>query len=200
MPSFADIRPLLAPWGTLKPQPATDWTGPFALPEAIADFYAEVGPWGEVYNPAYGPSGLTINTGGNPVEVCPLQRLWARQDGYAWSRNPDNTLSGWPEHWLVIAQEGSLPFIFDRESGEVLFHFTGMGHWKAPRRFAPDLATALGGIATVANALAELGDDALDDSFALKASGREHVTGRLTAFTGSSQQARDMLTAWEWHK
>ena len=198
MPSFADIRPLLAPWGALKPQPASDWQGPFPLQPVIVELYREVGPWGEVFHESVGPVGLTINTGGNPVDVHPLHKLWARQDGYAWSRNPGNKLEGWPEHWLVIAQEGALPFIFDRNNGEVLFHHTGMGHWNAPRLFAPDLATALGAIATVANALAELGDDALDDSFALKASSQEYIRNRLADFTGSLEQARDMLTAWEW--
>ena len=200
VPSFAGIRPLLAPWGALKSQPASDWQGPFPLPDTIAEFYREVGPWGEVFHASVGPVGLSINTGGNPVDVHPLHKLWARQDGYAWSRNPENRLDGWPQHWLVIAQEGALPFIFDRNDGSVLFHSTGMGHWNAPRRFAPDLATALGGVATVANALAELGDEALDETFALKASSREHVTGRLAAFAGSPQQARDMLAAWGWYE
>ncbi|MCR6477371.1 hypothetical protein NU688_14515 [Variovorax sp. ZS18.2.2] len=200
MPSFDQIRPLLAPWGALKPQPASDWNGPFALPEAIAEFYREVGPWGDLHDASDSPDGLSINTGGNPVSVPPLHKLWARQDGYAWSRNPANRLDGWPEHWLVIAQEGGLPFVFDRNDGSVLFHFTGMRHWNAPRRFAPDLATALGAIATVANALAKLGDDALDETFELKASSKVYVAEQLAAFTGSAEQAREMLAAWEWYE
>jgi hypothetical protein len=182
MPSFDQIRPLLAPWGALKPQPASDWEGPFALPEVIADLYREVGPWGDFHGTSTSPDGLSIDTGGNPVSVPPLRRLWAQQDGYAWSRNPGNRLDGWPEHWLVIAQEGGLPFIFDRNDGSMLFHSTGMGHWNAPRRLAADWATALGAIATVANALAELVDDALDESFELKASSRgacHRATGRV---------------------
>lgn len=197
MPSFADIRPLLAPWGKLKPQPPSDWAGPYPLPEIIADFYREVGPWGDVYYESVGPVGLTIAAGGNPVEVHPLRKLWARQDGYAWSRNPENTLEGWPAHWLVIAHEGSLPFIFDRNDGSVLFHYTGMGHWNSPRRFAPDLPTALGAIATYANALAELGDDARDETYALKPSSDDYIEEKLAAFVGSAEQARDMLMAWE---
>lgn len=196
MSSFDRIRPLLAPWGSLKPQPAADWEGPFPLPAIIAEFYSEVGPWGDVYNQAYGPVGLTINTGGNPVEVHPLHKLWARQDGYAWSRNPENKLEDWPEHWLVIAQEGALPFIFDRNDGSVLFHYTGMGHWNAPQRFAPDLATALGAIATVANALAELGDDAVDETLAIKDTSQTYVLGQVAAFTGDPEQARHMLEVW----
>lgn len=54
--------------------------------------------------------GLTINAGGNPVSVPPLHKLWAQQDGYAWSRNHDNPIPGWPAHWLVVAQEGANPW------------------------------------------------------------------------------------------
>jgi len=83
MSSFDRIRPLLAPWGSLKPQSAADWDNPFALPAVIAEFYQEIGPWGDVYNAAYGPVGLAITIGGNPIEVPTLRELWSRQDGSA---------------------------------------------------------------------------------------------------------------------
>lgn len=199
MRDWPALRERLAPWGALKSQPASDWQGPDPLPQAVADFYREVGPWGETYHASVGPVGLTIATGGNPVEVPPLHKLWARQDGFAWSRSPAQPLPQWPAQWLVIALEGSNPFVLDRDSGAVLFHFSGCGHWREPRTFAPDLAMALGGIATVANALSELGDAALDEDFNLKDSSRAFVQHALAEFVGDSGQAQAMLTAWQWY-
>ncbi len=199
MTSFDRLRPLLAPWGRLQPQPASDWQGPFALPAIVEAFYREVGPWGETWHASVGPVGLTINAGGNPVDVPPLHKLWARQDGYAWSRNPDNPIAGWPAHWLVVAQEGANPFILDRNDGSVWFDLAGGGNYDDPSRFADDLPTALGAIATVANALAALGDDALDDTYELKPESRVQVSRALAAFTGSAASAEDMLKAWRWY-
>lgn len=199
MSDWAALRTCLAPWGALKSQAASDWRGPDPLPPVLADFYREVGPWGETFHAAVGPVGLTIATGGNPVEVPPLHKLWARQGGFAWSRSPAEPLPDWPAQWLVIALEGSNPFVLDRDSGAVLFHFSGCGHWREPRAFAPDLATALGGIATVANALDALGDAALDDDFNLKDSSRDSVLRALAEFTGDGAQARAMLMAWQWY-
>jgi len=196
---FDRLRPLLAPWGHLQPEPASDWQGPFPLPAIVEAFYREVGPWGETWHASVGPVGLAINAGGNPVDVPPLHKLWARQDGYAWSRNPDNPIKGWPAHWLVIAQEGANPFILDRNDGSVWFDMAGRGNFNDPNRFADDLPTALGAIATVANALAALGDDALDDTYELKASSRAQVAHVLAAFTGSEATAQGMLQAWRWY-
>lgn len=199
MTSFDRLRPLLAPWGHLKAQPASDWQGPFPLPAVVEAFYLEVGPWGETWHASVGPVGLSINAGGNPVDVPPLHKLWARQDGYAWSRDPDHPVPGWPDHWLVIAQEGANPFILDRNDGSVWFDMAGRGHFNDPSRFADDLPTALGAIATVANALAALGDGALDETFELKPESRAQVARELAAFTGSDATAQGMLEAWQWY-
>jgi hypothetical protein len=144
---------------------------------------------------------LTINKGGNPVCVPPLHKLWALQDGYAWSRHPDHPLPGWRANWLVIATEGADPFLFDRDDRRILVASAGMGKagWQ-PRVFADDLESALGGIATVANALAALGDEAFDDDFNLKPESRDHVCTRLTQFLGSTEMMSRMLSAWRWYE
>lgn len=196
--AWIELRSLLAPWGALKPQPATDWEGPFALPSVVQDLYREVGPWGPVVHASVGPVGLTINAGGNPVEVPPLHKLWARQNGYAWTGSPANTLPGWPAHWLVVAHEGANPFILDGEDGRVYFAFAGAGRWE-PRLFANDLPTALGAIATVAAALDSLGDEALDDSYELKPASRAEVQRQLAVWVGSDALAASMLAAWAWY-
>lgn len=74
-----------------------------------------------------------------------------------------------------------------------------MEHWDGPQRFAPDLATALGAIVTVANALVELGDDAVDETFAIKDISQAYVLGQAAAFTGDPEQARQMLEVW-WNR
>ncbi|HEY9131417.1 MAG TPA: hypothetical protein VIM98_06630 [Dyella sp.] len=199
MPSLAD---LLTPWGELRPQPAFDWQGPAgALPVAVAKFYRDVGPWGAVIYESVGPVGLTINTGGNPVCVPPLHKLWAQQDGYAWSRNPDNLLPGWRENWLVVATKGADPLLFDRDDGRILIASAGVGKagWQ-PRAFAEDLESAFGGIATVANALTALGDDAFDEDFNLRPESRERVRTRLAQFLGSPDVMSRMLEAWRWYE
>ena len=196
------LATLLAPWGALRPQLPSDWEGPpDALPNEVAAFYRDVGPWGEVVYENVGPVGLTINKGGNPVVVPPLHKLWWRQAGFAWSRSPEVPLPGWRSNWLVIAKEEANPFIFDRDDGRVLFAFAGMGKagWQ-PRTFAEDLASALGGIATVANALAALGDDAFDEEFNLKPDSRDYAHSRLTDFLGSAAGASEMLAVWEWYE
>ena len=192
---------LLAPWGTLRPQSPADWQGPpDSLPDEVATFYRNVGPWGPVIYESVGPIGLTISKGGNPVVVPPLRKLWRSQAGFAWSRSPDVPLPGWRPNWLVIATEGANPFIFDRDDGHVLFAFAGMGKagWQ-PRIFAEDLAGALGGIATVANALATLGDDAFDPEFNLRPQSRDYAQTQLAHFLGSADQASEMLAVWEWY-
>lgn len=195
------LTPVLIPWGELRPQPASDWEGPAGLlPEAVAQFYLELGPWGETVHESVGPTGLSIDAGGNPVHVPPLRKLWGMQAGYAWSRNPEDRLPGWPDDWLVVAMEGANPFIFDRKDGRVHFAFAGMGKagWQ-PRTFAPDLPTAIAAIATVANALASLGDAAYDEDFNLAPGTREHVEAELASFAGSMERAKEMLAAWEWY-
>jgi hypothetical protein len=144
---------------------------------------------------------LTINAGGNPVCVPPLHKLQALQDGYAWSRNPDGPLPGWRTNWLVIATMGADPVLFDCDDARILVASAGTGKagWQ-PRVFADDLESALGGIATVANALAALGDEAFDDDFNLKPESRDHVRMRLTRFLGSADMMSRMLAAWKWYE
>jgi len=74
------VRDVLAPFGALRPQPASDWSGEIALHPSLIRLYEEVGPYGE--DGPHGPAGLTIPTTGNPFDIPPLARLWDRQAGY----------------------------------------------------------------------------------------------------------------------
>lgn len=197
MPSFEQLKELLHPWGPLRAQPASDWRGTTALPPAVADFYARVGPWGETYHESVGPVGCTLAVHGNPVCIPPLHRLMDYQAGYAWVSHPGQPIAGWPAHWLVIAEQGGDPFIFDTQTQQVLFAFHGAGSWK-PVVFAPDLPTAVGALATVANAFSALSDKEADPDGGLAGQGRQKITDALAGFLGSQERALQMLAAWEY--
>lgn len=196
MHNFTTIRPLLEPWGTLKSQPASEWTGEIPLPEIVREFYEQIGPYGETYHAHIGPVGLTINAGGNPVEVPPLSKLWGKLDCYRWHGLTGERLPDWLEHWLIVATAGADPFILDTQTGHVLFDLAG-GGWN-PRFFAPDLTSAMGGIATIANTLAALDEDAYDNSFALTPEAETRIEADLANFLGDAAAAKTMLSVWWW--
>ncbi|RDZ28647.1 SMI1/KNR4 family protein [Lysobacter silvisoli] len=196
---YAWIRPLLERWGELRAQPASDWQGEFALPPDLLDFYRQIGPWGGVHHANIGPVGLDLPCGGNPVSIPPLQHLWSRQAGYRWHGLSGERLRGWKDEWLVIAHEGSHPFIYDLRSGRVYFDLAG-GDWN-PRLIAGDAATALGAIATVADAYTALGEDALDEDGALRPQARAQVRDALAAFLDADAARADaLLQAWRWYE
>lgn len=196
--SYTALRTLLAPWGELRPQPASDWQGPIPLPAALADFYAQVGPCGETYHAQVGPTGVSLDIGGNPVDIPPLHKLWQRQAGYRWNAVSGERIADWCEQWLVVADQGADPFILDTASGEVLFAFHGAGTWQ-PKLLAATLQTAFGGLATMANVMAELGDDAFDDTGELLATARAAVAASLASYLGSATQAAQFLDVLEWY-
>lgn len=196
MRSFDSIRTLLQPWGELRSQPASDWDGAIPLPSVVADFYRELGPWGSTFHAHIGPVGLDINAGGNPVSVPPLRRLWGMQGCYRWHGLTGELLPDWQERWLVVGFEGSNPFILDMDDGRVFFDLAGGK--PTPRLFAPDLATAFGAIATVANTLAELGEEAYDEGFELVSAARVQIVDRLAQFLAGAFDAGQTLEAWRW--
>lgn len=197
MLDYARLRTLLEPFGRLRPQPAIDWTGTDPLPEAIARFYEQVGPWGETHHESVGPVGCTLTVGGNPVCIPPLHKLGSLQAGYAWSSDPTDRLPGWDENWLVFAEQGGDPFILEKSSGNVLFAFHGTGSWQ-PRIFAEDLVTAIGAIAAVANGFISLEEtDFVDEEPTDAALAR--IRNGLIAVVGDRAQADRALSAWEYY-
>ncbi|WP_309912409.1 hypothetical protein [Xanthomonas sp. 1678] len=196
---YAALRTLLESWGELRPQPASDWQGTIPLPAALADFYAQVGPWGETLHAQVGPTGVSLDIGGNPVDIPPLHKLWQRQAGYRWNAVSGERIADWNEHWLVVADQGADPFILDTASGEILLAFHGAGAWQ-PKRLAASLDSAFGGLATIANAMAELGDDAFDDTDELLATARTAVATALASYLGSAAQAAQFLDVLEWYQ
>lgn len=197
MRTFASIKPLLEPWGELKSQPASEWCGEILLPPVVNDFYHHIGPWGQVIHDSVGPVGLAICAGGNPVNVPILKRLWERQSCYRWHGNTGERLPDWDDAWLVIATEGSNPFILDMVNGSVYFDLAGGK--PTPKLFAPDLVTAFGAIATVANTMRVMGETAFDETYELTSAAREHIVHSLDRFLDGSFDVKEMLTAWRWY-
>lgn len=194
----ATLRTLLEPFGQLRPQQASEWTGQNSLPAAIAEFYLHVGPLGETYYEKVGPVGCTLTVGGNPVCIPPLSKLAALQAGYAWSESPEHTLEDWGPNWLVIAEQGGDPFIYDKATGHVLFAFHGAGKWD-PVFFAKDLNTAIGALATVSTSYCALDEDYFDDE-AVVERGLQRIKGDLAVALGSHTEAQRMLIAWEYNQ
>ena len=101
--------------------------------------------------------------------------------------------------WLVVATEGSHPFIYELDSGRVLFDLAG-GVWD-PQPIADDLATAFGALATVAQAYAALGEEALDETYELRPQARVQVRDALAEFLGGDRAgAEALLHAWRWYE
>jgi hypothetical protein len=192
-----ELKKLLAPYGELKSQPASYWTGEFDLPAPIAAFYAEIGPYGETIHQNVGPVGVGIDLGGNPVCLPPLHKLWDLQMGYRTHGITKERIKDWPDEWLVIAAEGANPYIFNIKDAQIYFDFAGSGKWQ-PKWLAPDIATAFGGLATLANARAELDEEADFDDFEMLPAAREKCLAKLATFLGDAEKAQAFVDTLEW--
>jgi hypothetical protein len=197
MKSFDLIRPLLEPWGMLKSQDASEWNGEISLPQIVYDYYRELGPWGGTDDKNPGVMGLIISCGGNPVSLPPLQHLWSRQACYRWHGHTGARLRDWKDEWLLIATEGSNPFVLDMESGTV--HFALAGGPPEFELFAPNLPTAVGAIGTVGKAYKNL-DESYFDDFQLIASGKRRVIEELDRFLEGDFDAEKLIAAWRWYE
>lgn len=180
------MRDLLSPWGELRPQAGSDWQGEIALPAVVADLYAQVGP-----------VDISLSAGGNPVAIPALKSLWSRQACYRWHGNTGQRLPEWQDHWLVVATEGSNPFMLDTMTGQVYFALAG----GKPdfQLFAPDLLTAFASIACVANTMRELDEQAFDDTYELTVAARARVIDDLDKLLAGNANASEMLAAWRWY-
>jgi hypothetical protein len=191
------LRTLLGTFGELKPQPVRDWTGDCELPEPLARFYLEIGPYGETIYPIVGPIGLNIYCGGNPINLPPLHKLWDLQVGYRTHGITKERNLDWPDDWLVIGAEGSNPFIFDKKDSQIYFDLAGGGKW-TPKLLACDIETALGGLATYAKARAELDEEIDFDDCEMRPEAREKCLVKLAAFLGDGAKAQAFVDCLEW--
>src|SRR4051812_48670872 len=113
------------PEAEFRSQPADQWSGEFPLPNAVADYFIE-----------FGPDNLVIEGYGNDYSFPNLAHLWAYQDGYRVNSLIKERFEGWDDDWLVIASEGSDPFIFSRSKRSILHAYCGAGSWNPIELFA----------------------------------------------------------------
>lgn len=184
----------LASFGTLRPQPASEWTGEVELHPSLALFYEEVGPYGK-YGP-HGPEGLIIPTTGNPFEIVPLAKLWDKQAGYRWHGMSGERMKSWPDEWLVVAAQGGDPFILDRPTGAILHARHGEGAWTPEPVFSDVFVMALvfGAIGTVYE---EGGEEIFDDEFEVRPEWRAALRTRLASFL-TVTEAEAIASRFDW--
>jgi hypothetical protein len=181
-----ELKKILAASGTLRPQGIADWAGPFALPEALQRFYAEVGP-----------DDITISNYGNSFFLPALSRLWAAQAGFRWNAVTGEPIRDWSDDWLVVADQGGDPFIYDLPTGGILWAQHGTGSWRPTALFSTiwECAAVLGALGKIAD---DAGDDFLDEDCFITPRHRSAAKAALTEILGSPSQAEDVLTTLEW--
>jgi hypothetical protein len=177
---------LLALHGEVRPQPASDWTGPFPIPSVVERFYQEVGP-----------ANVSIEAYGNPYSLPSLADLWQFQAGYRWNGLSGEQIEDWPDDWLVVAMQSGDPFIFVRSSGVVLHAYHGAGDWDAGEMF-PDLNTMAACLAQLGGIVLEAGSEFLENDCSIRPKHRTLASARLEELLGSKPDAEAVLGALGW--
>jgi hypothetical protein len=181
-----DIFARMLPSEVFRPQSRTNWQGEFPLPDPVAEYFAEMGP-----------VDVWIGGYGNPFYLPSLSGLWRFQAGYRYHPDTYKRLSEWDDDWLVIADEGSDPFIFSRASHAVLHAYHGEGVWKPVALFGDltEMATTLAIIGDIVETAGRLLTD--DDSIILPRYQNE-ARARFSAWLNSSERADDVLQRLGW--
>jgi hypothetical protein len=199
--SIEQARAALASHGALAPQPAADhWHGDIPLPAAIAAFYEQVGPLGEWINERVEHAGLTVPTTGNPFSIPALSRLWAPQAGYRWHGITGERIADWPDHWLVVADQGADPFIFDLRTGAIQFAMHGTGAWQEDEPLFADILEMAACLGTIGQVWEEAGDGIFtdEDDCVVDPVHRERLVERLAPLLGSADAAEDLADVFGW--
>lgn len=175
------VQELLAAHGEVRPQPAADWKGSFALPPQIEQFY-----WG------VGPCNINIELPENPCFLPRLSELWAFQVGYRWSGLNDEPIHDWLDAWLVVASLGGDPFIFHRRTGSILHDFHGSGKWE-PQYLFEDLNSMAACLAQLGTIFRQNGRGLWDDNGCMLAEQRGLAIDQIGELLGSKLNATLVL-------
>jgi hypothetical protein len=183
---LSTARTLLAEFGEVRPQPASDWRGTIPLPFEVAEFYGVVGPL-----------DITIPGYGNPYFLPSLCNLWDVQAGYRWNGLTAEAITDWEDNWLVIADEGGDAFIHDRNSSKVLFAHHGMGVWE-PDEWFPNLGTMACCLAILGSVVRDAGDEFTDPDFSVKPEHKESAITKIAEVLGSRSEAEVVVDGAGW--
>lgn len=146
---------LLSSVGSVSAQPSSDWAGKVPLPDAIAKFYAEVGP-----------QNIKINLPGNPYLIPNLSKLWKIQTGYRIGLKGEPNVD-WDQSWYVVADAGGGDaLVLDEPTGAVFHVYAGEDKWESVKVF-PDLNSMAAALAVISSAVSKLGKakDPFSDEF-----------------------------------
>ena len=179
-------RQLLALHGEVRPQPRMDWIGPFPLPESVEQFYCEVGP-----------ASITVEMHGNPFFLPCLAELWNFQAGYRWNGLSGEPIEDWNDAWLVVADAGGDPFIFDRTSSAVLHAYHGEGEWDASEIFR-DLNKMAACLAQLGSIVCEFRDEYLDEDCSIRPKFKMIALDRLKVILGTMSDSQAVLRVLGW--
>ena len=165
----------------LLPQEASDWQGPFMLPEEVMEYYRE-----------FGPSDVAMEHMGSTVFMPSLSRLWEHQGGYRYNLNTKEVFPDWDDDWLVIADEGADPFIYVRSSGQIFHDWHGGGSWD-PKFFCENLETVVTVLATSCDIVHSAGGiyAELDDWY-------PRAVSRFSELLGNEIDAKEMMGKLGW--
>ncbi|CAH0220243.1 hypothetical protein SRABI70_02214 [Pseudomonas sp. Bi70] len=170
----------------LRAQEASDWQGEIPLPADIARFYRDIGP-----------DNCNLATAGNSFFIPALARLWRMQAGYRWHGISGECLTDWHDDWLVVADQGGDPFIFEISSGKVLHDRHGGGSWQ-PAPIFDNLEQMIAGLATFDAVWNSAGEDIFLDNYSVNPRHRERLIDALVPLLGSQSAAQSLADEFGW--
>jgi hypothetical protein len=173
---------------TFVSQSAELWQGDFPLPEAVANYYFDLGA-----------SDVSIESYGNPIFLPSLSRLWEHQIGYRYHGLTGERIEDWDDDWLVIADEGADPFIYSRSSGTILYAFHGQGEWQPSELFS-DLPAMVTSFAILGEIVVSAGNDFTDEDSYINERFIIAAKEELSCVLNSEVKAEVVLETFGWSR
>jgi hypothetical protein len=124
---------------------------PAPLPPALVEYLRQAAPM----------TWVSFAAVGNPIDVYGFEQLGLQQDGYNFNSVTQQSLTDWPDHWFMIANEGGDPIVVDLQAadGAVIRFEHGAGSWEDRAVLADSIGQFLLCAAAIQHALLHLGGD-----------------------------------------